>query len=197
MYIRHDETHEESRFAPASSRRSSHSLHFGHCTKCLLSFLAASSRRFSSLELSRAFMPKELGSDGLVPGCNGRVLEGGRHFAATACQRRVRTAVRFFPNHNPFGFVPCCCSSARQGCCHARRCSRCSIHNSQRLASAANANSTTATLAVKYFQRLFMPHVRLRNNSLFFSVFASYVAAFGHVPTESGDAGNLNPLRFT
>src|SRR5919197_2479736 len=69
MYIRHDEIHEESRFASASSQRSSHSLHLGHWTKCLLSFLAASSRRFNSLELSRgAFMPKELGSGGLVPG---------------------------------------------------------------------------------------------------------------------------------
>jgi hypothetical protein len=54
----------------------------------------------------------------LFQAANGRLLEGGRHFAGTACQRRVRTA-------------------------------------------------------------------------------ASYVAAFGHVPTESGDAGNLNPLRFT
>jgi hypothetical protein len=49
--VSYDGTHKESLLP--SSRRSSHSLHLGHCTKCLLSLLAAFSKRFSSPEVSR------------------------------------------------------------------------------------------------------------------------------------------------
>jgi hypothetical protein len=75
MYIRHDETHEESRFAPASSRTSSHSLHFGHCTKCLLSFLAASSRRLVPWSCRGGLScRRNLGQIDLFRGCE-RALE--------------------------------------------------------------------------------------------------------------------------